>query len=253
MGCAMEHSSQLRAHDTLATVLEQTVACAPHADAIDFEFVWAFHGDVARAERRAMDTDLDGRISDDEARSYAEALLRRSDTALRLTAAGRNLDLVSYYDPDVLLGSERRVTGAPLTLKLFCFARWPGKLSGEVRLEIEDVLWIHLPTLLQTSIGVPSATTGNEPLAVDLIDQALRSVPAGTPRVSRFSASAPTASLARSSKPGLDVAACLAPPRPGTETADEPSDDPADSWLPALWAPAFLLGLLFLMSQICSR
>jgi hypothetical protein len=242
---SVEHSAPVGAHDTLTAVLEQRVACVLHPEAIDFEFVWNFHGDLARAERLAMDTDGDGSISPREERTYAEALLDKSELQLGLTVSGGHVDLVSYYDPDVLLGNDHQVSRKPLTLKLFCFARWPEKSLREVRLVVEDRLWSHLPALVETGVGRSTSKTRDQLLAIDLVDQALRSIPAGAPRIFRFQTSAPSTLLHAPAPPGALPKNRTTEPQPTSETKGRREE----SWVAALWAPALLFGLLFLLSR----
>ncbi|HJZ84639.1 MAG TPA: hypothetical protein VKN99_05675 [Polyangia bacterium] len=84
-------------------------------------------GDLpAEAERRRMDADGDGRLSDAEAAAYGQALARAVEARLSLEVDGRSVP-VRFTSPEVGLGSERGVHPVPFSVDLVVLIPAPGR------------------------------------------------------------------------------------------------------------------------------
>ena len=106
-----------------------------------------FFEEWSTRERRIMDADATGSISQAELESYVRKLAPQVAKSLKLSFAGRDLPLVPLYDPEVDLLANHKVGEAHHRLRLFLFAPTPMLHEGD-KIVIEDHLWPAAKALL---------------------------------------------------------------------------------------------------------
>ena len=129
------------AHEQLATFVQHRIHLTVGERYIDLILDLTFFEEWSAQERRAMDADGDGRITRSESESYLKKLAPALAQQLKLRVAGRELDLVPLYDPELdLLGSSQ--TGpAHHRLRLWFFGSTPATLRAGDEIVVEDRLW----------------------------------------------------------------------------------------------------------------
>jgi len=140
-GLALGGPRNLAAHEQLAACVQHRIELSVGQRYIDLTLDLMFFEEWSARERRAMDADGDGRITRSESESYLKGLAPAIAQQLRLRVAGRKLDLVALYAPELdLLGSSQ--TGpAHHRLRLWFFAPTPPALRPGDEIVIEDRLW----------------------------------------------------------------------------------------------------------------
>ena len=129
------------AHEQLAAYVQHRVSLTLGERYIDLTLDLTFFEEWSAQERHAMDADGNGRITRRESESYLRKLAPALSQQLKLRVAGRELDLVPLYDPELdLLGSNQ--TGRTHhRLRLWFFASTPASLRAADEILIEDRLW----------------------------------------------------------------------------------------------------------------
>lgn len=114
---------------------------------IDVTLELTFHEMPSLVERRRMDHDHDGAITNAEVKAYLADRTEMFESEVKLRVGGRALELIPLYDPGIdLLG----VDGIGLShhvLKLFYFVRTPTWLRPGDEIVLEDRLWTRAPSV----------------------------------------------------------------------------------------------------------
>jgi hypothetical protein len=120
---------------------------------IDLVIELRFNEVPSLGERRRMDLDRNGLISDAEQQGYLRRAASRCADAFRLTWRDRPLDLIPLYDPQLDLLGVTGVSPNHHVLRLYYFARTPAGLSPGDRLVVDDRAWPGPPALRLFSAG----------------------------------------------------------------------------------------------------
>ena len=102
----------------------------------------------AFAERLLMDGNRNGTVDEQEVQAYLDEHSETLQQAVSLMVAGKPVELLFLYDPEIELGSEQTAVAAHLVVRLFYFARTPGELKAGDELVLADRLWSHSPSLV---------------------------------------------------------------------------------------------------------
>jgi hypothetical protein len=137
---AIGPSPSAEAHDVFSTYVQHGVHLAIGAHHVDLTLDLTFFEEWSTRERRSMDADGKGNISQAELESYVQKLAPQLAKSLKLRVAGRDLPLVPLYDPEVDLRGSQKVGQAQHRLRLFLFAPTPMLHEGD-EIVIEDHLW----------------------------------------------------------------------------------------------------------------
>lgn len=135
------------AHPVYMDHIEHQILVRVGHDNIDITVELRFNEVQSLAQRRRMDSDRDGRISQAERDRYLRRMRRELAEAFRLTHEGKPLDVIELYAPELdLLGAEGVSPGHHI-LRLTFFARTPSPLTAPANLEFEDASWPGPPAL----------------------------------------------------------------------------------------------------------
>jgi len=141
LGITPEWRRKAEAHDLFAAYIQHNIHLNVGAKYIDVTLDLTFFEEWSWRERQAMDADHNGRITRSELEAYRKRLAALVADQVNLRVAGRDVELVPLYDPEVdLLGNDRT---EPLhhRLRLFFFAARPAALRAGEELVLEDRLW----------------------------------------------------------------------------------------------------------------
>lgn len=136
----------VRAHPALSTHVQHRVLLTVGPSNIDVTFELSFVGSTALDERRRMDANADGVLSDAETTAYVADFVALS-TPPRLFVDGEDLRLISLYDPALHFSGDSEGAAPPQTLRLHFFARTPTRLKAGSVLEIRDPYRPEAPAL----------------------------------------------------------------------------------------------------------
>jgi hypothetical protein len=128
------------AHDVFRAYVQHAVHIAIGAQHVDLTLELTFFEEWSTRERRIMDADATGIISQAELESYVRKLAPQLAKALKLRVAGRDLPMVPLYDPEVDLLANHKVGEAHHRLRLFFFAPTPILHEGD-EIVVEEHLW----------------------------------------------------------------------------------------------------------------
>ena len=129
------------AHDLFTNYVQHSVHLTVGARYLDLTLELTFFEEWSARERQTMDADANGNITRAERESYLKKRAPQLSRQLKLRVAGRELPLVSLYDPEMdLLGNEKVGPGHH-RLRLFFFAPTPTSLRAGDEIVVEDGLW----------------------------------------------------------------------------------------------------------------
>ena len=154
--------------------LERTGALDVHlgdvvgARNVDLTLELAFFEEWSTRERRAMDTDGNGRITPTEVEAYVKKIAPGLAGQVTLRLAGRVRPLVPLYDQAVdLVGKDRAIPWHHV-LRLYYFAPTPADLSANDEFLVEDRLWSQAEALVTVTAGGKDAAAVDRDLAARL-------------------------------------------------------------------------------------
>jgi hypothetical protein len=148
-------------HEPLAACIQQRIALTVGTGYLEVSVDLTFFEEWSARERRTMDTDADGRISRAELEAYvkrlAPALAQQLKLRLRAgtgagSQAGREVDLLPLYAPELDLLGNRQTAPAHHRLRLWFFAPTPPGLRAGDELVVEDRLWPQAATLVTLQV-----------------------------------------------------------------------------------------------------
>ena len=140
------------AHDLFTAYVQHGVHLTVGARNVDLTLDLTFFEEWSARERLVMDTDGNGRIARSEVEAYVKQLAPQVFRQVKLRVAGRELDLVPLYDPEIDLLANDKVGPGHHRLRLFFFAPTPPALRAGDEIVVEDSLWP-----LVKAIGTPQA------------------------------------------------------------------------------------------------
>jgi hypothetical protein len=129
------------AHNFLTAYIQHSIQLTVGAGRIDLTVDLTFFEQWSEHERRAMDADADGRISLREQDSYLKKMSPKLCQQVKLRVAGRKLELIPLYDPEIDLLADDKVEPAHHRLRLFFFVASPAALRAGDEIVVEDSLW----------------------------------------------------------------------------------------------------------------
>lgn len=141
-------------HAEYMTFIQHRADVTVGVENIDVVIELTFFEVRSMAERRRMDANHDGRITDAERDAYAARLVDVVHGAVSMRVDGRALDVIPLYDPQVDLLGVDQIAPTHHVLRLCLFARTPAWLRAGSRIELSDGLWSRVPALrMQTGRG----------------------------------------------------------------------------------------------------
>lgn len=129
------------AHAVFMTCIQHRVTAVVGPANIDIRIELTFFEIRSMSERRHMDADGDGTITSAEVEAYISRIAGSLAGGVHLSVAGRPVDVMPLYRPEVDLLGVDQVAPAHHVLRLFYFARTPAGLVPGDDLAIEDGLW----------------------------------------------------------------------------------------------------------------
>lgn len=154
LGCFLIFSLNCgRAHEFLTAYVQHRVEVAVGAKDIDVSLQLTFFEDGSEQERKNMDTNADGVVSQKEVATYLGELEPKLEEKLKLAVNGQPLRLMTLYPPELNLLGNDRVHRERHILTLHFFARTPAALKPGCELTVTDSLWPEL-----RAIGLLHAT-----------------------------------------------------------------------------------------------
>lgn len=166
------------AHEQLAAFVQHRILLTVGERYIDLTLELTFFEEWSAQERRAMDTDGNGLITRSESESYLRRLAPALAQKLKLRVAGRELDLVPLYDPELDLLGNNRTGPAHHRLRLWFFGPTPATLRAGDGIVVEDRLWPQAKALGSLQVegrdgcALEAAAPGGPALAPALPGQA---------------------------------------------------------------------------------
>jgi hypothetical protein len=121
--------------------IQHRVTAAAGPVNIDITIELTFFEIRSLTERERMDANHDKTISSDEIAAYLGQIAESLHKGIRLSVAGRAVDLAPLYEPEIDLLLVKRVVPCHHVLLLYYFARTPEWLAPGDEIEIEDNLW----------------------------------------------------------------------------------------------------------------
>jgi len=129
------------AHAFFTTYIQHQVQIIVGAQYIDVTVDLTFFEEWSASERRQMDANGDGQITQAELDSYLKRLEPQLAAQVRISVAGSELALVPLYEPEVDLLGNDKVGPWHHRLRLLFFAPTPTSLRPTDVIVIEDGLW----------------------------------------------------------------------------------------------------------------
>jgi len=131
------------AHALFMTCVQHRTAVTVGPANIDITIELTFFEVRSMSERRRMDADGDGTITSAEIHAYLARIADSLDGGVRLRVAGRPVEVMPLYRPEVDLLGVDQVAPCHHVLRLFYFARTPEWLARGSEIVIDDGLWQH--------------------------------------------------------------------------------------------------------------
>ncbi|MFB3903137.1 MAG: CehA/McbA family metallohydrolase [Acidobacteriota bacterium] len=95
-----------------------------------------------------MDRNQDGRISDDELRSYLVVLAAEIERKVSIKVDADTIPLVPLFEPEAPFQDRLVPDAGPQVLRINLFARTPKDLRAGSRIRVEDRLWLNDPAIV---------------------------------------------------------------------------------------------------------
>ncbi len=169
--------SWAHAHTSLEHYIREDVAISVGQDNVDIRIQFEFPAAYSLVERKAMDTDRDGKLTSAERRAYLLVVAQRAERQLLLKMDGKEVLLIPLEDPVVDLLDEPSAEAHPHVLRLAYFARTPKDFGQSHALSLDSALWADGPLLLSVSF---EASEGIRMRAVDAARGLQNPCPQGT-------------------------------------------------------------------------
>lgn len=129
------------AHDVFTNYVQHAAKLVVGARHVDLTLELTFFEEWSARERRVMDRDGNGRISRAEVESYLKQLAPKLSVPVTVRVAGRELELVPLYEPELELLANDEAGFGHHRLRLFFFAPTPANLCAKDEIVVEDRLW----------------------------------------------------------------------------------------------------------------
>jgi len=129
------------AHDLFTNYVQHSVHLTVGARYLDLTLDLTFFEEWSARERQTMDADANGRIARPELQSYLKQRAPQLSGQVKLRVAGRELQLVPLYDPEIDLMANDKTGPGHHRLRLFFFAPTPTTLRADDEFVVEDRLW----------------------------------------------------------------------------------------------------------------
>ena len=166
---AVAYAYEAAAHVALNEVVQQTIDIVVAPRNIDVSMELHYFGATAQEARTHADRNSDKRIDENEREAYLADHAPGLISALTLTIDGKPCPLVVLYDPEADGLEGEASSTAPLTIKLYCFARTPKDIAAGSRVVLENGSWKR--NMLAPRIKV----TGKDGILVRLQNEPRRS------------------------------------------------------------------------------
>lgn len=135
------------AHPILADYVHHDISLTIGPAEINLDIELTFQQFCAMSQRRRMDTDHDGRLTQRDLEVYLADIEESIEDGVRLDIGGHPVDLVLLYDPRIELQRGPQIDLTPCTMRLSFFGRTPLSLGTQSEVVVEDSLWPTLPAL----------------------------------------------------------------------------------------------------------
>lgn len=147
LGASLVAIPSADAHAVYMTYLRHDVSVTVSPENIDITVELTFFEMPSLSERRRMDRDRDGSISDRERDLYLAEIGGELVDAVVLAVDGRSVDVMPLYESQIDLLDVAEVAPAHHVLRLYRFARTPSWFQTDSRVVVKDALWPNAPAL----------------------------------------------------------------------------------------------------------
>jgi hypothetical protein len=141
------------AHAVYMTYMRHDVRVTVSPENIDITIELTFFEMPSLSERRRMDRDRSGVVSDEECDHYLAALADQLDDAVNVTVDGRAVEVMPLYEPQIDLLDVAEVAPTHHVLRLYTFARTPPGFKADSRIVVKDALWPNVPALRSAEVA----------------------------------------------------------------------------------------------------
>jgi len=140
------------AHTSLEKYVRESVSIFVGAGNIDIRLHFSFPADLSLAERKRMDRDGDGKLSEGEKGAYLKGLDGKVEQGLRLVVNGQAALLIPLKDAVLDLSDAPGVEAHPHELNLSYFARVPKDFGTGGTFTLDSILWTDVPLMMAVSL-----------------------------------------------------------------------------------------------------
>ena len=140
-------------HSSLERYARESVAVFVGAGDADITVQFSFPAGLSLKERRRMDTNGDGTLSDGERKAYLDVVQARAETLLHLAFNGREAVLIPLGPPELDLGDAPGVEEHSHELRMSWFARVPKDFGAGGTITLDSGLWAELPLMLSVAVA----------------------------------------------------------------------------------------------------
>ena len=138
-------SVNVTAHEALQNFVDHRIEVTVGPRYVDAAIHLTFYGPHALRERRCMDSNRNGTISQVEVSIYLGRLAPSLEAGIGLETGGRRLGAIPLYTPEIDLLDDAAVGGHPFVLRVFYFVPTPESIGLESVVELDDRLWPDTP------------------------------------------------------------------------------------------------------------
>jgi len=140
-------AAEALAHDHRAQYIDHDSCLRVDGENVDVSTVLLFHAECSLVERKRMDLDADGTISEQEEQAYLQRLTPRLADGLEVRVDGQRREVVLLYDPRIDFQGSRQVQRSAHEVHLAWFARLPRGHSRPEHIAVVNRLWPRTPMI----------------------------------------------------------------------------------------------------------
>jgi hypothetical protein len=140
------------AHVELAQYSQQRVNAVVGPANVDITVEFRFTGPVSLSQRKQIDTNEDGALSEDERQEYLTTIVDQAEAGLTLHIDGKICALIPLHDPELDFLDSTDIEAHPHALRLHYFARTPETLHVGSALTLDSYMWTDTPWLVASSV-----------------------------------------------------------------------------------------------------
>jgi hypothetical protein len=140
------------AHVELEQYSQQRVNAVVGTANVDITVEFRFTGPASLFQRKQMDTNGDGALSEEERQEYLTTIANQAEEGLRLQIDEKPCALIPLYDPELDILDSTGIEAHPHVLRLHYFARTPESLHVGSTILLDSHMWTDTPWLVASSV-----------------------------------------------------------------------------------------------------